>query len=424
MINMKDKMLSLKNNGFFHILIGNTLTKMLAFLSSVVIVRLVSKESFAHLAFTDNIYMYISIFAGIGMANALLKFIPNATSTSEEKAYLIFSIKWGTMFQIIIAFLVLIYSKVFTFPFDNVDALIQLMIFYPIFIHIFSSITNYFRAKIMNKRFLLISVSQAFLILISSFIFVKAYGVIGVIYARYLSIIFILIICVFLIKNLLFNKDLSSFRLNKLEKKSFILISISMLLANFFSMIIPLNEMSLVSSILNDEIIVANYKVAVLIPSQLTFITSSVVVYFFPIMVKMKKNSDIWKFSKSIAFYTFLLILAITLFGIAFTPLIIKILYGQDYLDALPLFYIFWAVYFLNSGFRMIALNILPAIGAVRFNAIISIVSSILHFVISLVLISKFGIYGTAIGTAIVYIISGVIFWVYIYKFLHKERRE
>ena len=421
---MKDKMLSLKNNGFFHILIGNTLTKMLAFLSSVVIVRLVSKESFAHLAFTDNIYMYISIFAGIGMANALLKFIPNATSTSEEKAYLIFSIKWGTMFQIIIAFLVLIYSKVFTFPFDNVDALIQLMIFYPIFIHIFSSITNYFRAKIMNKRFLLISVSQAFLILISSFIFVKAYGVIGVIYARYLSIIFILIICVFLIKNLLFNKDLSSFRLNKLEKKSFILISISMLLANFFSMIIPLNEMSLVSSILNDEIIVANYKVAVLIPSQLTFITSSVVVYFFPIMVKMKKNSDIWKFSKSIAFYTFLLILAITLFGIAFTPLIIKILYGQDYLDALPLFYIFWAVYFLNSGFRMIALNILPAIGAVRFNAIISIVSSILHFVISLVLISKFGIYGTAIGTAIVYIISGVIFWVYIYKFLHKERRE
>lgn len=424
MINMKDKLLSLKNNGFFHILIGNTLTKMLAFLSSVVIVRLVSKESFAHLAFTDNIYMYISIFAGIGMANALLKFIPNATSVSEEKAYLIFSIKWGTMFQIIIAFLILIYSKVFTFPFDNVDTLIQLMIFYPIFIHIFSSITNYFRAKIMNKRFLLISVSQAFLILISSFIFVKTYGVMGVIYARYLSIVFILIICVFLIKNLLFNKDLSYFRLNKLEKKSFILISISMLLANFFSMIIPLNEMSLVSSLLNDEIIVANYKVAVLIPSQLTFITSSVVVYFFPIIVKMKKNSDIWKFSKSIAFYTFLLILAMTLFGIAFTPLIIKILYGQDYLDALPLFYIFWVVYFLNSGFRMIALNILPAIGAVRFNAIISIVSSIMHFVISLVLISKFGIYGTAIGTAIVYIISGVIFWVYIYKFLHKERKE
>ena len=44
--------------GFFHIFVGNTLVKMIAFVSSIVIVRLVDKTDYAYLTYADNLYNY------------------------------------------------------------------------------------------------------------------------------------------------------------------------------------------------------------------------------------------------------------------------------------------------------------------------------------------------------------------------------
>lgn len=53
-------------------------------------------------------------------------------------------------------------------------------------------------------------------------------------------------------------------------------------------MIMPNNEMFLVNNILKRETITANYKIATLILSQLLFVTSTLVVYFFPILAQKK----------------------------------------------------------------------------------------------------------------------------------------
>ena len=46
MYKIKAKMKSLIAGGFFHIFVGNTLVKMIAFISSIVIVRLVNKNDY------------------------------------------------------------------------------------------------------------------------------------------------------------------------------------------------------------------------------------------------------------------------------------------------------------------------------------------------------------------------------------------
>lgn len=73
--------------GFLHILVGNTLNKMIAFISSIVIVRLVEKAEYGNLSYADNLYAYINLFAGLGVSAALLKFCGPNISKSENRYF-------------------------------------------------------------------------------------------------------------------------------------------------------------------------------------------------------------------------------------------------------------------------------------------------------------------------------------------------
>ena len=55
-MDLKQKVVTLKKKGYFEILFSGTASKMVAFLSSIVIVRLVSKGDYAILRYADNIY--------------------------------------------------------------------------------------------------------------------------------------------------------------------------------------------------------------------------------------------------------------------------------------------------------------------------------------------------------------------------------
>jgi len=60
-------------------------------------------------------------------------------------------------------------------------------------------------------------------------------------------------------------------------------MSISLMLSNLFSLIMPINEMTLVNELLRNETITANYKIAIMIPGQLSFVTQSIIIYYFTI---------------------------------------------------------------------------------------------------------------------------------------------
>ena len=67
LVSIKEKLSSLINQGFFHILLGGTLTKIVAFFSSILIVRFVTKTDYAFLSYADNIYSYIYLITGFGL---------------------------------------------------------------------------------------------------------------------------------------------------------------------------------------------------------------------------------------------------------------------------------------------------------------------------------------------------------------------
>ena len=69
-------------------------------------------------------------------------------------------------------------------------------------------------------------------------------------------------------------------------------MSVALMVSNLFSMIMPINEQTLVNEILHNEIITANYRVATLIPSQMSFITQSIIIYYFTILAQKENIAE------------------------------------------------------------------------------------------------------------------------------------
>lgn len=408
------KINSLFKGGFFHIFFGTILVKLIAFFSSIVIVRLVDKTTYAYLAYADNLYNYALAFAGLGMPSAICKFCAVAKSKGEDKAYFNFALKYGTLFQFLMAVAVIVYVNCFDIAFPNARFLVYVLFFYPILSNILATVMSYIRAHENNKLYSRMSVIQTAIVFVGSVAFVKVWGITGIAGARYIAILMACYSAFDFIRQELGGAE--KYRLSSKERKIFLSMSVSLMISNIFSLIIPMNEMTLVNEMIRSEEVTANYKIATMIPSQLTFVSQSIIIYYFTIIAKMEDKKEIWRLSKKIGLFTTVVIAGIACAGIMFAPYIIRIVYGSQYEDAIRLSNIFWIVYAINASVRVLPMNFLPAIGVAKFNAVVSIVTCVLHVVCTYLCISAFGIWGAGISAAAVYCGSAVAYWVYLRK--------
>ncbi len=417
---MQEKVKSLFSGGFFHIFLGNTLVKMIAFISSIVIVRLVNKQDYAYLAYADNLYNYVIAFAGLGMNSAILKYCAVAKTKEEDKAYFSFAMKYGTLFEMGLTVIVIIYVTFARIPFPEARIIVYLLVFYPIITNILNTVLGYLRAHGQNQLYAKAAVIQTAFIFVLSVVLVNVLGVAGIAFSRYIAISVAVLCGAGYIYR--YHNGVKPKKLSRKEIGMFMEMSVSLMISNLFSLIMPMNEMTLVNEILRDEILTANYKIAIMIPGQLAFVSQSIIIYYFTIIAKTQDRKEVWKLSKRIGAVTAVLILGITCVGMILTPWIIRFVYGAHYEDAISLSMVFWGVYALNAAIRLVPMNFLPAIGVTKFNAVMAGVSCVVHVLITYISISRFGIYGAGIATGIVYVASGISYWVYYRrKCLRKE---
>lgn len=411
---LRQKFKSLLQGGFFHVFIGNTLVKMIAFVSSIVIVRLVNKADYAYLTYADNLYNYVISFAGLGMTSAILKYCASAKSKEEDKAYFVFAMKYGTLFEAVLSILVVGYVTLFTIPFPEAKQIVCVLVLYPVFNNVINTILSYLRAHGENQLYAKAAVIQTLGLFLFSILFVLAMGISGIALARYCAITGAVLVVMPVLSKYL--RKVPASKLTRKEVKAFMVMSISLTMSNLFSLIMPINEMTLVNEMLHDEIITANYKIAIMIPGQLSFVTQSIIVYYFTIVARTENKKDVWKICKKVGLATTVIITGISFVGAVLSPVIIKIVYGDRYADATNLCIIFWIVNAFNAAIRMIPMNFLPAIGVAKFNAVMAAISCVLHLVMTYFSIVKFGIWGVGIATGGIYLISGLIYWLYLWK--------
>jgi len=404
--------------GLFHIFFGNVFTKAIGFLSSIVVINYISKEEYASLAYAVNIYSYISLLSGFGIAYALLKYSSSEENDEKNFAYLGFSLKFDSLINCILVITVLILIRFSKLPFAKSKIYFLLLAFLQIMSGSLTVLQIYIRTELKNKLYAMVGVTVASVILICGIVLVRIYDGYGYVLAQYIGVLSGIIICGRSIKasaNSWRNKGSIKVRLLPSDYRTMIGLGISMMMTDFFSGIIPINEAFLVNNLLKNEIITANFNVAGLLPAQLQLISGSLVVYYFPQIARMRINKFIWKKCVNIGLTSFILVLIVSLIGMIATPYLIKLLYGSKYLDAINISYLLWIMRAVNAGLRMVPMNMLNALGKSKFNAWCSATTCLVITAIDILLIKKIGINGVAYGAMFVYFLSSIVLWYYLY---------
>ena len=411
-------------DGFFHILVGNVLIKAAAFVSSVVIVRLVSKAEYAYLGYADNLFQYINLLSGLGLSTAILKFCAPSVSKGINKYYYRLAMRVGVLFQLIISVVLVWVVMIIKIPFPNAKGIVAMLVLYPTLTQVITTMQSYIRAHLDNKLFAKIGVVQTIALLLFSVPLALLLGVYGAVAARYLSLL-IVIVMAYKFTSTSLPADIETSVPAQKERTLFWKLAISMMLANLFSMIMPLNEQFLINNYIKDEITSANYKVAFLIPSQIVFVTNSVVVYMFPKVAQLgDKLQEAFRITIKTEALLAAVILGMCLVGYFVSPILIVCVYGERYSDAIELSKAYWVVYGINAGFRILPMNMLPAMGSTLFNSILSVISCIAHGALLYVLLEEKGIWGAPYALVIVYAISGCAYWAYICIRCRRKRKQ
>lgn len=411
---MKNKIINLIKDGFFHIMGGSVLIKLMGFISSIIIVRLVTKEEYGCLAYADNLYSYISIVAGLGMATGILIKCRADADLKTNIDYFKYAITRGSAIQLIGAIIILIYYLFFINEFRNARTLMILLVLYPLSSYLIQCCTNYIRAYQENKLYSRAAVIQSVILLLFSIVLGYLMSINGIVIARYLGCLALIIILIPFIKKHFTWKSCS---LSIKEKKNFIFLSISLLISSFFSELMYSNEMLLVNKLISNETITADYKIATLIPSQIFFVTQSLLIYFIPKFVQYKdKKTHLWRYSLKVGAFNGVIIIICCIIAILITPFLVSFLYGDKYSNTIGLSIAFWIAYSLNAVLRMIPVNVLAATGHEKENAILSVLGCGIHFVVAwFVLKNSNNIVLLPIAIGIVYILVGIISWGYLY---------
>lgn len=414
------KIKQLIKDGFLHILTGSIMCRAITMVSSIVVARLVDKSEYAYVSYADNLYTYIGLVAGLGLAAALLKYCTPNGSIGRDKGFVKLTFLWGGIAQFLVSLILCIVITFVDIPFPEARKYVWALLLYQPLYFLYDTLTCYVRTRRENKRYANAGIIMSVCLCVFSIVLLLIVGTMGLIYARYIAVLVVFFYLGIFVYKCFYG--IETIQIEKSEKRDFLAMGLSLMVARIFSEMMPANEVFLVNQLIKDEVITANFRIAGLFPQLLLLISSCVSIYFFPIVAQMTDWREIKKKLVQIGIFNFCFLLFAAMIGALLTPFAIKLLYGQKYVDAIPMTYMLWVMNATNGCIRMFPMNMLPALGKTKFNLYMAVGSCFVQTLLDYFFIKKLGVYGIAVGTVFVYAISGVAYWWYIVKVCEKEK--
>lgn len=402
------------NKGAFHILIGNFLTKLAVFFGSIFLVRVLSKESYGILAYVENIYGYIYILAGMGLANSVLRFVVLAKDKDRELAYYKNAINQGSIFNIFLVIVVAIAGLYYPHPPQFMNAkwlIIAMAISLPVQ---FITDVNIFtlRAKFDNRRYAIAALISSTLLVAGKYFGALVWDVNGVVLSIIIVSISLAVIFTIAIKKIYYD-HINPARISSSEQKRVKSYSIQYMITNGIWTLFMLNDIFLLGLLDGNPTTIAEYKVAYVLPGNLAILSGSIGIFVAPYFVK-HENDFLWirnNYIKVLA-VTSGLIGSAVVFLMFFSNQIITLLYGANYINIVPIMRLLLLSAFINSGLRFTTANLLAAMGQIKYNMIISFIGVLLQVVINFQVIPIFGVKGIAYTSIIVYSLMALALFV------------
>ncbi|MBC7334563.1 MAG: oligosaccharide flippase family protein, partial [Actinobacteria bacterium] len=351
----------LLKNGFVHIFSANLVNRILQFGISVLIVRLISKETYGSYAYAINILSFFLLLDGLGVSVGVLQFASKAEKESKALSFLKYALKVGTFFNSVLALAILVVTSLIPLPISGSTNILRKLFLVPLVTTIFHSFQSFMRARLMNKQFSVLTVFNTLTFLIFTALLGYFFDVNGIVLARYGAFILSIVLAGYFLKNYLedFRKTPA---LGTETKKDFLKFSITVMLTNSISQILYIIDTFLIGIFIRSEKVVASYKTSTLIPFALFFIPLSIMTFAYPYVARNSEKKELIRYyyikmTKAL----FILNVIITVSLTVFAPAIIKIVFGSNYLDAVALFRILSFGYLIASTFRIPAGNLIAS---------------------------------------------------------------
>lgn len=419
---MIDKIKKLYASGAFHITIGSFVTKFVAFFGSIFVVRLLTKTDYGILQYVENLYSYALVLAGLGLPFAILRYVVIADQ-DKKSSYLNYAVWHSFLRDCIIGCIIIVLNIFIKYPDSFQDARIYVPILAVLlpFQDLVTNASYALRAVFRNKEYAYVACAVSILLILGRILGAKGFGLAGVVWSRFIINFICASILLFIIYRIYPRRNkvaLSRKEIVEMNKYSFQYMISSGLWAIFM-----LNDTFLLSVLTNNPAIVAEYKVAYVLPGNLSLISTAIGIYVAPYFTKNENNKEwVRKNYRITSLVNAGAIGIIALVLMLFAEPLISFIYGDLYLNVVPLMRVLLLSTFINSGFRYVTANILSAMGKVKSNLIISIVGVILQIMLDLLFIPIFGATGVAYSNCIVFIVMALSLYYVYYKIYNSQK--
>lgn len=394
---------------FFSLLIA----KICAFLGALFLIRILPENQFGTMSIVASVFAVFAPFSGFGSPQILLRYGSISNEAEEKNAlskYLFFQ---GFGYQVLLGILFLAVSFFYVKRYEDIFMIFGFFAVRLVGFYYLNHIQSHFRIFGQNAKFALVNnvvnISGLVLLLFLAYFF----GLKGYLFAIAISPFFSLI----WFKRSDFIKSTENFRFNKKDLWNYGIHSSGTALLSdmLFSADI------LLLSFLMDESAVANYKVAILIPANITFLAVTFMQNDFPELAKNYLNKSFLTNYISNYYKIFLPISILVLVtGYLGRNEILHLFFSKKYMDNGFVFGVLLLGFCLNMLLRNLYGNLLSAVGKMKLNTFVSLITLAFLFVFSVVFVNIYGIIGMAVSLTLSMFLSGLLLWYFFSLYLKK----
>lgn len=402
---------SLKGKGALAIVSGTFLTKAAAFLGSIVLVRVMSKQDYGVLSSLENVYTYAYLLAGFGLNNAVYRWLVLKESAEERKGVFLYVLSVGTAFNmalVIVATLIGAVGLGGSVSSAAASWMLPAMLLAVPLQYAFETGTFSLRALFMNRAFAVASIVAVALVWGCKIGLASGFGLEGAVFSwpiAYAVMAAVMLVafffCVF--------KGVRTKRVSAGEKRKMAAYAVQYMITNGMWALFMQNDILMVGQITGSAEAVADYKVACVFPMVLSLLSGSIGMFVAPYFVRHENDRPwVWRNYKRVLAGTVTAVgAAAILISLLAEPLVLLV-YGEQYANVVPLTVLLLVGSILNNGIRYTSANLIAAMGRIRMNMVVSACGIVSQIVLNFLLIPQFGVYGAAATGIVVQLLMGV----------------
>lgn len=402
MKNLKDFIQAFFKNNGQHVFLSLLIAKICAFAGSIIMVRILPESEFGVLSIVASVFAIFVPFTGFGSTQSLMRFGSLCEDENEKKELSAYLFLKGFVNQLILS---LIFFFTAFFYVEQYSQIVVIFLFFTvrlIGIYFLTHVQSEKRIHFKNKEFAAINNVINIFGLVMTIPLSYYYGIWGYLFVNALSPF----VSLFWFKNksINFKAPLSHFKTKEIWSFALHASTTALLSEAFFSADI------LLLSFLKDENMVAHYRVAILLPSNITFLAISFMQSDYSLIAKNFRNKLYLK-NYILNYYKIFIPLSvlICLIGYFASEAIISLFFGKQYIGNSFIFSMLLVAFCGSMLLRNLYGNLLAAVGLMKKNTLYSFVSLLVLALLTFLLVPKDGLLGMSIAMSLTLTFTGFL---------------